>query len=104
MSDLLFQQLSTVQSDHQLPAPTIAAAATIAPTTLITFLTGTTQVANITPPVSGSHMLILIFTNGAPGALLTTGNIKTATAPAQNIPVLAIFDPTSNKYWTGKLA
>lgn len=98
-NDELFQQISTVQSSLQPTSPTIAAAATIAPTTLITFLTGTTQVANITPPVTGSHVLILIFTNASPGATLTTGNIKNALTPAQNIPVIAVYDLLSNQYW-----
>lgn len=101
--DLAAANLSTPQSEQQ-PAPvTIAAAATIAPSGLVTFITGTTQIATITPPILGQHVLILIFTNAAPGALLTSGNIKTATAPVQNVPVLAVYDPVSAKYWTGKL-
>lgn len=104
MADGQFQNFSTVQSNLQ-PAPvTIAAATTITPTSLVTFLTGTTQVATINPPVSGIHMLVLIFTNGSPGALLTSGNIKTGTAPAQNIPVLLFWDPITALYWSGKLA
>lgn len=104
MSDPLFQQLSTVQSGLQPTPPTIAAAATISPSTFLTFLTGTVQVATIVPPTSGLCMIVLIFTNGAPGVLLTTGNIKTATAPAQNIPVLCIYDPITALWWTGKLS
>lgn len=41
MSDLLHQNFETVQSDQQPFPPTIASAATIAPTTKLTFLTGT---------------------------------------------------------------
>lgn len=99
MSDLLFQQLSTVQSGLQPNPPTIASAATIAPQTFVTFLTGTVQLATITPPVTGSHMLVLIFTNGSPGAFVTTGNIKAAITPAQNVPVLCIYDPVTALYW-----
>lgn len=99
MSDLLFQNLSTVQSNQQLQPATVASAATIAPTTFLTFLTGTVQVATITPPVTGSHMLALCFTNAAPGALLTTGNIKSAYTPIQNRPFFAVYDPITALYW-----
>ncbi len=103
MSDLLHEQLSTVQSNQQPTPPTIASAAIISPQTLITFLTGTVQLTTINPPVTGSHVLILIFTDGAPGAFLTTGNIKAAITVAQNVPVVCIWDPVSAKYWCGLL-
>lgn len=99
MSDLLSQQLSTVQTDKQPSPPTIASAATIAPTTKLTFVTGTVQVATITPPVSGYHELTFIFTNGAPGALLTTGNIHAAYTPIQNQAFTLYYDPSTAKYW-----
>lgn len=99
MSDELFQNFSTVQSDKQPNPPTIASAATIAPTTRLTFVTGTVQVATITPPVSGYCEIILVFTDGAPGAMLTTGNIKAAYQPIQNLPVYLAYDPVSAKWW-----
>jgi len=99
MSDLLFEQLSTVQSSLQPSPPTIASAATISPNTLITFLTGTTQVATINPPVTGVHMLVLIFTNASPGAFVTTGNLQAALQPIQNLPVVLFYDTVSGKYW-----
>ena len=87
--DSNFQQLSSVQSNQQIGPATIAAAATIAPITFITFISGTTNIATITPPVTGSVELVLIFTNASPGSFLTTGNIKLAlTTITQNIPVL----------------
>ena len=99
MSDLAFQQLSTVQSNVQPNPPTIASAAIISPQTLVTFLTGTAQVATINPPVTGQHMLVLIFTNGSPGAFVTTGNIKAAYQPIQNLPVVLFYDPITALYW-----
>jgi len=62
MADNLFQNFSTVQSNEQPVPNTIAAAATITPLTLITFLTGTTQVVTINPPVTGQHMLVFSLT------------------------------------------
>ncbi len=99
MDDLNFQNLSTVQSKLQ-PAPnTIASATTIAPTTFITYVTGTVQIGTITPPVSGQHMLCLVFTNGSPGTMLTTGNINVAVVPTQNLPTLMFYDPALGKYF-----
>lgn len=99
MSDLNFQNFSSVQNNTQ-PAPnTVAGAATITPTTLITYVSGTTNVATVTPPVSGQHVLYLVFTNASPGALLTTGNVAVgSTTLAQNVPVTLIYDPARAKY------
>jgi hypothetical protein len=97
--DLMFQNLSTVHGNLSQKPPTIASAATIAPVTFLTFLTGTVQVATITPPIDGAHLLAFVFTDAAPGALLTTGNIKTAYTPIQNRVFFAVYDPASGKYW-----
>ena len=97
MSDLLFQNISTVQSDKQPKPVTIATAATIAPTTFITFVTGSAAtVATITPPVSGAHMLCIIFSIGA--ALNVTGNILNAAVAVSNVPVLFFYNPITGKY------
>lgn len=104
MPDLNFQDISTVQSNLQPKPVTLASAATIAPTTFITFVTGTVTIATITPPVSGQHMLILIFTNASPGITLTSGNIQRAATPIQNVPTIFVYDPLTAKYWVGALA
>lgn len=100
---LSFQQLSTVQNKSMLQPPTLASAATIAPTTFVTFVSGAAAIVNITPPIDGAHMLVLIPT----GAWTTTaaGNIVSAlTAQVANVPVLAFFNPITGKYTVGKLA
>ena len=81
MSDSLFQNLSTVQSNKQPSPKTIASATSIgtAVETFISIITGTTAIATITPPVTGQHMLVLIFTNGNPGGV-TTGGATTGRA------------------------
>lgn len=106
MSDLNFQQLSTVQSDQQPMPPTVASAASVGSSiqTFLTFITGTSAIATITPPVTGVHMLVLIFTNANPGGVTTGGNILVATDPAQNAPLLLFYDPIQAKYYSGKLA
>jgi hypothetical protein len=104
MSDLNHQQLSSPQSNLQ-PTPTrIASAATIAPTTKLSFISGTAQLETITPFVTGYHELVLVFTNAAPGLFLTTGNIFTAYQPIQNRPVTLYFDPVDAKYYVQTVA
>jgi len=87
------------QSLQNAKPNTIASAATIAPVHKLTFVTGTVQVATVTPPVSGMHVLWLCFTNAAPGLFLTTGNLQVAYQPIQNRPVALIYDPSTAKYW-----
>lgn len=103
MSDLLFQNFSTVQSKQQPKPNTVASTTTIAPQTLITFVSGTVDIATVTPPVTGQHMLLLSFTDGSPGALLTTGNILVGTTTvAQYTPILLFYDPNQAKYIVGQ--
>jgi len=99
MSDLAFQEFSTVQSDKQQTPVTLASAATIAPRTKLTFLTGQVQLVTITPPTSGYCEVTLCFTDAAPAAFSVAGNIQIAYQPIQNRPVDLCFDPTSNKWW-----
>ncbi len=99
MSDLNFQNLSTVQSNQQPSGATVASTTVIAPQSFMTFVSGTIDITTITPPVTGQHMLALIFTNASPGDLLTTGNILVAaTTITQNVPVLLFFNPLTGKY------
>jgi hypothetical protein len=104
MSDLLHQNFNSVQSDRQPDPATVASAATIAVVGRLTFVTGTVQVATITVPVTGYHELVLIFTDANPGALLTTGNIKTAYTPLQNKSFSLHYNPIDGKYWTEAVA
>ena len=97
--DLLFQNLSSIQSDKQPLPPTIASAATIVPTHQFTLVTGTVVVTTITPPVSGYHQLTLMYTNAAPGLGTTAGNIGIAYQPIQNRPITYHYDPGTGKYW-----
>jgi hypothetical protein len=99
MSDLNFQNFSTVQNSLQPKPNTIASTTTIAPSTLITFISGTVAVGTVTPPVTGQHMLVLIYTNAAPETIVTTGNILNAITPTQNVPTLLFYDPAQAKYY-----
>lgn len=105
--DYIFQRLSTVQDDHQASPKTIASATDITATpieTFISIITGTAAIATIPPPVSGQHMLVLIFTNSNPGGVTTGGNVNGAVDPAQYAPVLLFYNPINGLYYAGKLA
>lgn len=101
--DLILGQFATNQSDKTPLPVTMASAATLTPTTKLTFVTGTVQVAEITPPdPNGYCEVTLCFTNGAPGAFLTNGTtypIKTAYQPIQNRPIDLCWDPSSKFWW-----
>lgn len=96
--DLNFQQLSTVQNNLQPKPRTITAATTVAPTTFLTKLSGTTELATITPPVTGTHLIAIVF-GTTTAALTTSGNIVgITTAPTTTGPCLFIYDPVQSKY------
>lgn len=99
MSDLLFQQLSTVQSDKQPLPVTMASAATVAPTTAFTRFTGATPISTITPPVSGFHMLVFVFTTATAGHLATGGNVATAWTSIADRPITLFYDPRTALYY-----
>ena len=81
-------------------APTIASAATIAPITYITFISGTTTINTITVPSPLSTyggQLILIPT----GLFLTgiTGNIAIASTTVVGKALIMIYDTTTAKWY-----
>jgi|SRR6185369_2047275 len=99
-NDLLQGNFASPQSATQPKPTTVASAATIAPTTKLTLVSGTTDVATITPPQDGYHELVLVFTNGSPPDILTTGNVLIGfTTAAQNVPVLLYYEPNQAKYY-----
>lgn len=97
MPDLNFQNLSTVQNNLQPGPVTMAAAVTIAPTTFLTILNTTTEVATITPPVTGTHMLAIVA-GTTTAAFTTTGNVVGITTASTTNPSLFIYNPLTGKY------
>ena len=97
MSDLLFQDISTVQSNKNALPATVASAATIAPKTFLTILSGTVAIATITPPVTGTHM-IAILAAATEAAYTTSGNIVGLTTASTTQPSLFIYNPISGVY------
>ena len=93
--DLNFQNISTVQNDLQQRPRTLASAATIAPTTFLTFVTGATGIDTITPPVTGCHMLALV---GGTSVISTNGNVLVGTTLVANRVLLLFYNPITGKY------
>ena len=93
------KQLQTVQTAVMLQPVTIASAATVAPSTFLTFITGTVAIVNITPAATGTHMLMFIFTTTTPTAFTTAGNIKAIATPTTNVPMLLTWNPIENKWY-----
>ena len=99
MSDLNFQNFSTVQSDKQPLPVTMASAATVAPSTAFTRFTGATPISVITPPVTGFHMLVFVFTTATAGHLAAGGNIATAWTSIADRPITLFYDPRTALYY-----
>jgi hypothetical protein len=97
MSSLNFQNLSTVQSKIQPLPVTITAAATIAPTTFLTILSGNTAIATITPPVEGAHMLAIM--PGTTSGFTTSGNIVGGQTTVASVVYLFVYNPIAAKYY-----
>ena len=81
-------------------APTLTSGATIAPTAPISFVSGTTDIVNITAPAAfaaGGGQITLIPT----GVWHTTtaGNIANVITAVVNVPVLAVYDHTTTKWY-----
>lgn len=100
--DLAFQQLSTVQNKLTQAPITVVAATTIAPTTFLTLITGTTAVTTITPPIDGQHMLAIQASATNFSGFTTTGNIAAASTTNgawANKLALFVYNPNVNKYY-----
>lgn len=96
MPDLNFQDISTVQGLGQPKPVTFTAAATIAPTTFLTILSGNTAVSTITPPVTGTHMLCIV--PGTTTGFTTGGNVVGGTTTVASRACLLVFNPLTAAY------
>jgi len=74
----------------------MASAATIAPTTFLTVLSGNTAITSITPPVLHTHMLALQF--AGTGGITAGNNITTTKASVAGEVMLLVFNPNTQKY------
>lgn len=102
MADLTWQRFGNAQTMPEGYPTTIASATTINPESFVTLVTGTINVATITPPLTGVHSLKLVFTDASPGDVVTTGNVLVGTTTiAQNNVVTLTYNPLNGKYYVG---
>lgn len=95
-ANLVFQGLQATKQT----APTIASATTIAPTTMIAFVSGTTAIATITPPspisLTGGQITLI------PTGLFTTttaGNIALASVAVVNKALILTYNQGTGKWY-----
>lgn len=99
--DLQAANFSFPQSLQQPMPTTLASAATVAPTTLITIVSGTAAIVNVTPPQEGAHILIFVATGA--WTMTAAGNIATAVgATAAGHITFLIYNPATRKYYAAK--
>lgn len=105
-NDSLFPQILPAQNNLMQKPSTLASATDMNDSiqTFLNFITGTTAIATIDPILTGVHMIMLIFTNANPGGVTTGGNIVAAVDPAQNAPILLVWNPVTAMWYAGKLA
>jgi hypothetical protein len=87
---------SQIAPTSQSAPLTIASAATIAPLTYLTVLTGNVAISNITPPVTHTHTLALQF--AGTGGVASGGNILTTTASVAGQIMTLVYNPLIAKY------
>lgn len=88
-----FGQLQTQAAQRP---QTVASAATIAPTSFLTIMTGNVAVVNITPPMTTLHVIAIQFAGAA--GVTAAGNILTAKASIAGMVILFIYNPSTAKY------
>jgi hypothetical protein len=102
------QALVSPQSALQPKPVTIASAATVAPTTKLTRITGDTSITKITPPVEGYHELVFVFDDAHANAFNTGGAVPGAIATAYTSivdrPVMLFYDPRTQLYYVQTVA
>lgn len=87
--------LQTIQT-----APTIASATTIAPTAYVTFISGTTSIANITVPqaLQATGGQIVLISTGS-WATTTAGNISLVVTATVGEALIFTYDATTAKWY-----
>lgn len=75
---------------------TIASAATIAPVSFLTILTGNVAITAITPPTLAPHMLAIQFAGTA--GITAGNNITTTKASVVGEVMLLVFNNLTQKY------
>jgi len=91
---------SLLNGATETPAPTIASAATIAPTYTISFVSGTTTIQTITPPVpiANTGGQITLIPTGL-WSTNTAGNIALGTTAVVSKALIMTYDSVAGKWY-----
>jgi len=87
---------ATLNPTNNSAAGNVASAATLAPTTFLTVLTGNVAITSITPPVQHTHMLCIVFAGTA--GITAGNNIANTKASIAAEAMLLVFNPNTQKY------
>ena len=93
---IVLSDWATLNPANSSAPGTLVSAATVAPVTFLTVLSGNTAVVNITPPVPHTHMLALVFAGTA--GVTAAGNIAAAKASVVGEAILFIYNSSTAKY------
>ena len=94
-----FPVINTVPQNMSAAIPTIASATTIAPTTPVIFVSGTTAIATITAPTGCTHSCsITIIPTGA-FSTTTAGNISIVSTAVVSKALIMTYDATGSKWY-----
>src|SRR5262245_25185123 len=85
-----------ISPNSQVAPVTVASAATIAPTSFLTVLTGNTAITAITPPLTTGHMLAIQFAGVA--GITAGNNITTTKASVAGEVMLLVYNSATAKY------
>lgn len=103
LDDLNFQNMNPTQNKGMLGPVNLVAAATLAPLTFLTIVTGTTAGVTITPPVSGIHVVAIVTVTTNFGGFTTAGNILAASVTNgttwDNKVSIFVYNPLLQKYY-----
>lgn len=89
----------TVPDNISAAIPTIASATTIAPTTPVIFVSGTTAIATITAPTGCTHSCSIKIIPTGVFATTTAGNISIVSTAVVSKALIMTYDATGSKWY-----
>ena len=98
----LMKQLASLGTDKSPRPVTIASAATVAPTTYLSVITGTTAITTITIPYAGFQgTLAFVWTDAGTltSCIGTGGNIAVASTPVRYKVMFLTYNPIAVKWY-----
>ena len=86
------------------PDSAVASTTTINPPSDFFRITGTTNIATITPPPGNNATVIIVVPTDGTVNTVTTGNIARAAAMPINLAVVFVYSPITAKWYPGAIS